>query len=243
MKLRAESIKNRFKSYLSEIIKKIKIVHKLDYDKFPVYLNDNIRLASCKKEPDTVAWIETFKNDDVVFDIGANIGAYSLIMSKYSKSVFAFEPSAFTFAVLIKNIHTNKSFNIIPLNIALCESRKIGNFIYSSTELGSSSHTLGENAANEAYRQSILSYSIDEFMRDFKIPRVNHIKIDVDGTEFEILKGAKQTFLNNGFKTMLVEINNGQDNAIIEYLGALGLKVKEKYRAGEDNHNYLFIKK
>ena len=217
MKLRVESIKNRFKSYACEVIKKITIVHKLDYKKIPIYLHDNIRLGSCKKEPDTAKWIETFSKDDVVFDVGANVGAYSLIMSKYARKVYAFEPSVFTFGTLVKNIYTNKASNITPLNIALSQSKKIGTFEYSSIDLGSSSHSFGKNIKNQAYRQDVLSYSMDSLIEDFGIEPPNHIKLDVDGIEFEILKSAVNTLSKDTFKSLLVEADE-KNKQLFEYL-------------------------
>lgn len=246
MKFNMESLKNRIKSNMCDIVKKITITHKLDYDKHPIWLHDNIRLSSCGKEPDTVRWIENFDNNDRVFDIGANVGAYSLIMAKYAAKIYAFEPSAFTFGVLVRNIHTNNAFNIVPLNMALSGCRKLGTFAYSSIDLGSSGH--GFNSApekEEAYRQEILSYSVDDFVGDFRIEPPNHIKLDVDGIELEILKGAVKTISNKTFKSLMVE---GKDDSaeMFDFLEKLNFQRKARYDVGsarEGIYNYLFVKK
>jgi FkbM family methyltransferase len=243
MKLKIESIKNRIKSYLSEAVKRVRITHKLDYDKYPIYLHDNIRLNSCSKEPDTVRWIEGFDRNDTAFDIGANIGAYSLIMAKYAKRVFSFEPSVFTFSTLVKNIYTNKASNIVPVNIALSSRKKIGEFAYSSTELGSSVHGLDVNLEGEAYRQQILSCSIDDFVADFGIEAPNHIKLDVDGAEFDILKGATRTISASTFKSLMVEADD-ERKKMFGFLESLGLKQKARYHIGNaDMYNCLFIRR
>jgi FkbM family methyltransferase len=242
MKLRFESIKNRLKSYTCEIIKKIQITHKLDYKRYPIYLHDNIRLASCKKEPDTINWIETFDKDDVAFDIGANIGAYSLIMAKFCRLVYAFEPSAFTYATLIKNIYTNKAYNIIPLNIALSERKELLEFLYTSVKSGSSGHGISDTMGKQAYKQKVLSYSIDELVKDFNLEPPLHIKLDVDGAEFEILKGATQTLSNEAFKSLMVEADE-KNKELFSYLGRLNLKLKARYYIGDVRlNNYLFLK-
>lgn len=243
MKFKTESLKNRIKSYLSEAIKRIRIIHKLDYDKYSIYLHDNIRLNACKKEPDTVKWIESFHKSDIAFDIGANIGAYSLIMGKYAKMVFAFEPSVFTFTTLVKNIHTNMASNVVPVNMALSERKKIGEFAYSSTDLGSSVHGLDVRLVKEAYRQKILSYSIDDFIADFGIEFPNHIKLDVDGIEFDILKGAAKTISAKAFKSLMVEADDNRKD-MFDFLESLGLKQKAIYHIGNEGmYNSLFVRR
>ena len=90
----------------------------LDYDKQDIYLyissnaEKNIRLKSCKREPQTVDWIENLPDDSVFFDIGANIGSYSLIAASQNKigkrvSVYSFEPHYANYFSLVKNIRYN----------------------------------------------------------------------------------------------------------------------------------------
>lgn len=90
-------INNKIKRALSESIYFVKdkfdTYGELDYNKGKFYMFDSIRTHSYAKEPETVRWIETFNKKDIAYDIGANVGAYSLIMSKYSKEVYAFEPA------------------------------------------------------------------------------------------------------------------------------------------------------
>jgi len=248
MKLKWESIKNRGKSYLCEFIRKIHILHKMDYDKFPVYLNDNIRLGSCAKEPETITWLESFGKDDVLFDIGANVGAYSLIASRYVKQVYSFEPSVFNFSILVKNIRDNKFDNIVPLNVAASNERKIGTYIYNNLIYGGSGHNFDvcirtddlHNA--DAYRLGVMSYGLDKITEDFNIPKPNHVKIDVDGTEFDILKGMKKILSDEGFKTIMVEAHN-EDKELFDYLKGLGFKLEKSRHAGHDvRYNHFFTK-
>lgn len=106
------------------------IVEKIDYERYDIWLNINsqteykVRLNSCKKEPDTVEWIENFLQvGDVFYDIGANVGVYSFVASKYFQQevkIYAFEPAFMNFNQLCKNIYINKcQANIILLQIAL----------------------------------------------------------------------------------------------------------------------------
>src|SRR5262245_45216455 len=61
------------------------------------------------KEPCTLEWIETFSADDVLFDIGANVGMYSIWAAATRRCrVIAFEPEALNYALLNRNIEANK---------------------------------------------------------------------------------------------------------------------------------------
>lgn len=90
MKFNRVSIENRIKSILIDIIKRVKITHKLSCAGNTFYVNDNVSLNVWQREPQTIKWIEAMGKDDVVFDIGANVGFFTMIMSKFAKKVFAF---------------------------------------------------------------------------------------------------------------------------------------------------------
>jgi FkbM family methyltransferase len=257
MKLNLQSIRNRLKSNILDLKKKIEFNHQLDYPKHPLYLCDNIRITSCQKEPDTIKWIETFDKNDVAFDVGANVGAYSLVMSLYAKKVFAFEPSVTTFGLLCKNILTNVQRQtikneIVPLNIALSDQTKLETFNYEGTRPGQSDHQLGRTVDcqgktfNPKFSQQLLSITIDQFVEIFKIDPPNHIKIDVDGIELAVLKGANKTLSHPNVKSILVENNDNESNKdeVINYLLAHKFVVKDKFNLipGQRFYNYLFTR-
>lgn len=122
-------------------------IHKpLDYAKEKILIDvssgieKSIRTRSCAKEPETVQWIETFQKGDVFWDIGANIGAYSLVAAKYHHGqvpVVAIEPSFLNFSQLCKNIALNQcDDSITPFNIALSKKTQIGKFNYQNFDMG-----------------------------------------------------------------------------------------------------------
>ncbi len=243
------------------------IVKKFDYKKKNIFLvvdspiEYEFRLNSCLHEPETVEWIEKYiKKNETVFDVGANIGAYSLIVAKYnngSNHIYSFEPNFTSYNKLCKNIILNKCEGcIFPFQIALSDKYCIDNLNYSSLETGSAYHTLGINKFfndEPKYKQQTIVYSIDKFTEDFNIPDPQHIKIDVDGIEYEILKGAKKTILKKSFRSLNVEIDENSENCkkIIKYVESLGLIFSKKYtdlNAGDPEadkfkiYNYIFIK-
>ena len=71
------------------------------------------------KEPETLEWIEEFGGHGAFFDVGANIGLYSLYYAKlYSDQVYSFEPSVFNLGLLAKNIYVNsmsERINVVPI--------------------------------------------------------------------------------------------------------------------------------
>src|SRR5688572_26330757 len=95
----------------------IQITGQLDYPHKKIHMAlDNAvqiaRLGACRKEPETVAWIESnMRPGDVFFDVGANVGAYAFVADTVAGGncdIYAFEPSYSTFAALVANVRLNR---------------------------------------------------------------------------------------------------------------------------------------
>ena len=216
------------------------------------------RLRSCFKEPETVAWIEQFvRGGDVLFDIGANVGAYSLVADRATKggcTVYAFEPSFSTFAQLSRNIALNGAAGrVIPVLVALSDVTGLVTFNYSSTDPGTALHALGPSLDSSgkpftpAFTQPVLSYRMDDFIAQFAIAAPNHIKLDVDGLELKVLRGATGVLANPRLRTVIVEIEPGRPEraAIEELLAANRFVVHGRYPHGptaDSTTNVLFTR-
>jgi FkbM family methyltransferase len=219
------------------------------------------RTIPCAKEPDTISWIkEIIKPGDVVFDIGANVGNYSLIIAKHLNQnvrVFAFEPAWFNFMKLNRNVSLNGLETcVFPICAALSSQTGISWLNYSTLEYGSSMHSLGEAVRLRdqefapALRQPVPSYTVDQAVA-FLDSAPNHIKIDVDGLEAEILSGASATLKNSSLRSLLVELcgDNADDKKAIETVIAAGFRIwniHEKPRNEFVNFaahaNYIFVR-
>jgi len=196
------------------------------------------RAKFCYKEKSTVLWIEKYyQKEDVIFDVGANIGAVSLISAIYLQKqcrIYAFEPLPTTFAMLFQNIMINSLSHVItPINIALSDKIEVDDFILASIEAGTSGHSIKagtiesvENDVVAVNKLEVFTSTIDQLKKDYHIDDINHLKIDVDGCDYEVLLGGEGVLSNPSLKTILIEGNNKQNN-IIGLLNKYGFKQVE----------------
>jgi FkbM family methyltransferase len=167
-----------------------------------------------EKEPETLAWIDTLPHNSILWDVGANIGLYSIYAAKAKNCrVIAFEPSVFNLELLARNIFLNnlqKQITIFPL--ALSNILGPNSMRLTTKEWGGALSSFGENVdwsgkpINDIFSFSTYGCSMDHAISIFNLPRPNFIKIDVDGIEHIILEGGK-----NILKTIsgiLIEIND-----------------------------------
>lgn len=202
------------------------------------------RLNACKKEPHTVKWIEATKGDGKVFyDIGANVGAFSFAAALNGFRVYAFEPSFSTFAAFCENILLNKyESKIIPFCIALGSKTGMTEFTYRSLLPGEVCHTF-EKAKNKS-SQYVLGYRLDDFIENFALPRPQRIKIDVDGYEYEVLKGMEKTLKRPELESLQIEIEEPLKESVFTVLAKNGFScVSDDSEMKKAFINYIFERK
>lgn len=232
---------------------------RLDY-RTPVYLKVEgrggmPRLESCRKEPETVSWIEQYVVDgDVFYDVGANVGAYALIAATKVGTgglVIAFEPSFSNFGALVENSLYNKlETRVVPLLVALGDEEKLATFEYSSIEAGAALHGVIDDGAiaNGKVTSKVQLAPLDTLVERYRLPEPSVIKIDVDGLEHAVIEGAKATLKRSRLKAIIIEIDLSHPaNASIEAtLRAEGFTVKDRQPRGkgksETLFNFLFVR-
>lgn len=206
-----------------------------------------------KKEPSTIAWIDGFDPQDTFWDIGANVGIYSIYAAvRKDVKVFAFEPSPFNFYVLSKNIYLNNmSSRISPFCIAFTENTQTNYLNFTSINEGAA-HTSFQNVLNEfgesflpIYSQSTLGFSVDDFLNLFKVALPTHLKIDVDGAEKFVIAGAKETLSNPHLKSLLIEMNTNltsDEKIIFDKIMSAGFSLEGSDHPDGDIRlsNYIF---
>ncbi len=142
------------------------------------------------------ALLQNLKQGEVTYDIGANIGLYTLALSIHqpTNQVYAFEPSPDTFAKLTANLLLNKtSSNVKPLQVAIGNTNGEVNFMISSEQERSSLFTSEASFGVAEVKKTIkvTVRTLDSFIGQLPPPR--HIKIDAEGSEAIILEGAAET--------------------------------------------------
>lgn len=181
-------------------------------------------------EAEEIAMVFNFIHEEgVIFDVGAHLGWYSLVLAKkFPKSkIFAFEPVEPTYQVLENNIKNNGLANVTPVHLGLSDSKGEAFFYYS--ELGSTLSSQ-ENVLNfDTYnRMQCNLIRLDDFISSETIEKITLIKCDTVGNDFFVLKGAKKSLqkFNPILMLELVELwcqrFGYSGNEIIEYLKNLG---------------------
>ena len=150
------------------------------------------------KEPETIEWIKSFNDGNVFFDVGANIGIYSLYCASIHPKcqIFAFEADIKNARRLLENKNINSFKNIEILPFVVSDHRGTMGFETNSKDIGSSGGQMTKNG-------EVPCYPID-----FCWATPNHIKIDIDGQELKVVQGMAETLRNKNLKSVLIEIND-----------------------------------
>ena len=214
---------------------------KLDYEHADIYMrvttkSEALRLNACAKEPFTIEWIHRcIGSGEVLYDIGANVGAYSLVAAKKPAGgarVFSFEPSYASVATLCANIVLNDAAEqITPLPVALSDATSMNVFSLRDLEAGAARHALGARGPGDKpaiYQQPVLVCRLDDVVEWFTLPPANHIKLDVDGGELAVLAGAARTLASPALRSMLIEIASEESDDITQVLARYGLRLESK---------------
>ena len=172
------------------------------------------------------------KEKDIVVDIGAHIGRYTIISSKRigpNGKVVAIEADPANFEMLNRNVNLNKLTNVTSLNYAVYSNQKklklylpgkqSGFTIYNTIMVNRGKHQGKFIEVNGNTLDNLLEQN------EINLANINWIKIDVEGAEFEVLKGAQDVLSKSNDIAILIEIHNSQNGTnlytpIIEFLNS-----------------------
>jgi FkbM family methyltransferase len=249
-----------FKDFLYRAIKFLKIGDPLMLEiyvpkhNYNIYcpLNKEDFIVMTRHEDDI---IERFlpKQGDIVVDIGAHMGRYTIISSKRvgaNGKVVAIEAHPGNFEMLNSNIKLNQLTNVIPLNYAAySKETKIKLYVPDEESGYTIYHTLMERTGKKFVE--IDAITLDYLLLQLNVisgvgveeeaVEVNWIKIDVEGAEFEVLKGASNVLSKSKDIALLMEVH-GLNNyrPVVEFLSSYNFKIEfEKTYETGDKHIIL----
>lgn len=161
-----------------------------------------------------------WKNTNRIFiDVGACIGAIGIPASKYYKEVHCFEPIPSNKSILDLNINANNCRNVTSYNFSLGEEEKTVHF---KDNYGNSKKIFDDDGLK------VLQKTGDSF----NFEDVGFIKIDVEGFEFEVLKGFEKT-IKKYLPVIVVESNTGNEDKVHNLMKLYGYKLKDHFKENE----------
>jgi FkbM family methyltransferase len=207
----------------------------LDYPKAAVQLRltskqEFHRLRSCQKEPWTVRWIEEYlRPGDVLYDVGANVGAYTLLaaVAVPEARVVSFEPGPANFAALCANVELNAvGERVIVVPLALGDRPGSARLAGDGTVPGASPALDSASGSQESV--TVLVDRLDDIVQRFGLPAPDHLKLDVDGSEPEVLAGAERVLTSGGVRSAMVELDRARGEDAVARLQSFGFELVER---------------
>lgn len=200
------------------------------------------------EEPETIAWLDGLTSDDLLWDIGANVGLYSLYAALFRRCrVVSFEPESQNFALLVDNIALNDVGGLCsPACLPIAGRSSVGEIeIRYVTKGGAYNHFHIDGDQGDFYspgsvetadggraplRQLMLGVSIDDLVELHGRDAPTHIKIDVDGLEADIVAGAARLLRNPRLRSVLIELNRNapRDMEVPRQMEAHGFRLQSE---------------
>lgn len=235
------------------------VVQTVNYNGFQLtlhlddWIQENIYFLRAYEKSELKAVSNILKPGDVFLDLGANLGLYSLHASRIvgeNGKVISFEPFSINFNALKEHISMNQLSNIRPENLAVGKTPGTITLYHNESE-----DNLGMVTASpieDAIKEEVKVVSIDAYLEEESLQKVNFIKIDIEGFEYPTLLGMENT-LKTYAPDILIEILDDSkapqnENQVEDYL--LGLDYKKYFitnngtlSKSEENsarRNYLF---
>jgi FkbM family methyltransferase len=150
------------------------------------------------------------KNDNIFFDIGCNIGYYSIIASKFCKKIYSFDANNQNLNLLNKSMNENNIKNILYYNNAI--SNKSDEYFDIKPDDKVNNRNIGgikyiKSSDLNVTNQMVRSISLDEFIISNNIEEIDLIKIDIEGGELNCLLGSENTLSKNIIKKIILELS------------------------------------
>ena len=204
------------------------------------------------KEPDTLDWLDRFEPGTCYFDIGANIGQFSLYPAKkygHQVEIYAFEPQSNNYYALNKNIYLNQlKDDITAYCVAVAGESKFDKLYVPKFIPGGNRSQFGEESQETmkvptSHIQGMFGVTLDDLCGKWGFPYPNYIKIDVDGIEISILRAASQVLKHPNLKSVIVELGTPKEQQeAIAIMKQAGLELRHQSTRNWGETCFIFEK-
>jgi FkbM family methyltransferase len=197
-------------------------------------------------------YVESLPKDGVFYDLGACVGTYALIACKKGMTTYAFEVDEVNFNAMLENYSYNKDRNIFPpehsfsaFNVGIANKKGKMNLRVGQPEIGGHHKTLDleeycgfpvENRLKYGMKEVDID-TLDNLVEENNIPLPDFIKIDIDGSEYVFLEGAKNCLEHASSIVIELYDKDPRFEEIIKILESYGFK---KWLRGNDLESHLY---
>ena len=192
------------------------------YPSYHTFFNDTYFLQNFK-----------IKDDDVVYDLGANIGAFSIACSNYNvKKIYAFEPHPEIYGCLNYNLNRYGK-NCTTFNNAISDDFK-------TVKFGSSDSTVASSIKDDGTFE-VESINLEKFVYKNNLDLPTYLKLDIEGAEYDFFENTSDEFIKNVHSIFFEFHNNNGSNLskIINRLVNLGYKINHTENALDYNMSHM----
>ncbi len=200
------------------------------------------------EEPLMITWIKTMQSNDVVLDVGANVGIYTIPIAKKVQTVYACELDPLNIAILKENMFLNAvTENIVLLPFACGDSAKIVDVKFRDLAYGDALQLIeGGDPQNTRLGQrthsaKAVQFSLDDIFIKLDLSRPNKIKIDVDGNELTVLQGMKD-LIRSANEVYFEDSLSDSCRVVVAFLLDIGFKKHESINVfSKNNLNQIIL--
>ena len=192
------------------------------------------------KEPETLKWLEFFAvinhNYEILIDVGANIGIYTLYWLHFPNTrAIAIEPFDENIRLLSKNIRMNNFMTRVDIiSKPLSSQNTLGWSTINDIRPGGSDYKLSlNNNLNQGNSIKVETLTLDSILGGKKEKYI--LKIDTDGTDFDILKGAELALKDGKIISILIESSEEEQEFIESYLKRFGYTADSRFTLLSDH--------
>ena len=203
----------------------------------------DLAIFATAHEPRTSSWFKV-KPGDVVVDVGAHIGRYTLMAARYASRVVAVEPEPSNFSALLSNIRFNSYSNVIALCVALSDqNRKLPLHVAALGNMGSSSLEPESNGQGTDWIRGTVDVqcdTLDNIVARLNLESIDWLKIDVERHEIPVLEGAQETLARA--KNVILEVSRGNEASCSKLMERAGLDYRS-IDVGTRSSNWFLTRK